>query len=127
MVLTPFREFLPLIVLDGHFNLPQDLFADLAHRRAQSGDGGWRVEVEHRQEVFMNEGFLRVQAAAGQQGVGGADHGGISERRPDVEVIIFFQKGTVNDTEDVILIVVPVFIHKLGGDGFQLLRKAMFG
>ena len=44
-----------------------------------------------------------------------------------VVLIIFLQKGTVNDTEDVILIVVPVFIHKLGGDGFQLLRKAMFG
>ena len=125
--MAPFREFLPLIVLDGNFDLPQHLFAGFTDRRAQGGDGGRRVEVEHGEEILMEKMFLRLQSAAGQQGVGGADHGGISERRPDVEVIIFFQKGTVNDTEDVILIVVPVFIHKLGGDGFQLLRKAMFG
>ena len=73
MALAPFREFLPLIVLDGHFDLPQHLFADLAHRRAQCGDGGRRIEVKHREEILMDEGFLRVQATAGQKGVGGTD------------------------------------------------------
>ena len=90
--MAPFREFLPLIVLDGHFDLPQHLFAGFTDRRAQGGDGGRRVEVEHGEEILMEKMVLRLQSAAGQQGVGGAGHGGISERRPDVEVIIFFQK-----------------------------------
>ena len=75
----------------------------------------------------MGEVFLRLQSAAGQQGVGGADHSGVSEGRANVEIIILIQERPVNDAEDVILIVVPVFIHKLGGDGFQLLCKALFG
>ena len=61
----------------------------------------------------MGEGFLRLQPAAGQQGVGGTDDGGVSEGGSDVEIIIFFQEGTVNDVEDVILIVVPILVHKL--------------
>ena len=124
MALAPFREFLPLIVLDGHFDLPQHLLADLADRRAQGGDGGRGVEVEHGQEILMDEGFLRDQAAAGQKGVGGADHGGVSERDADVEIIVPLQEGTVNDAEDVALIAVPVFIYQLGGDPFQLFRQA---
>ena len=126
MALAPFREFLPLIVLNGHFDLPQHLFADLADRRAQGGDGGRGVEVEHGQEILMDEGVLRVQVAAGQKDVGGADHGGVSERRADVEVIVPLQEGTVNDAEDVALIAVPVIIHQLGGDPFKLTRKAAF-
>ena len=118
MALAPFREFLSLIVLDGNFDLPQHLFAGFTDRCTEGGNGGRRVEVEHGEEILVEKVFLRLQSAAGQQGVGGADDSGISERCPDVEVIIFFQKRTVNDANDVILIVVPVFIHKLGGDGF---------
>ena len=75
----------------------------------------------------MGEIPFRLQPAAGQQGVGGTDDGGVPERGSDVEVIIFFQEGPVNDAENVILIVIPILVHKLRGDGFQLFRKAMFG
>ena len=125
MALAPFREFLPLIVLDGNFDLPQHLFAGFTDRRAQGGDGGRRVEVEHGQEIFMDEGFLRVQPATGQKGVSGADQGGVSERNADVEVIVPLQEGTVNDTENVPLIGIPVFIRQTSGDSFQLFRKGV--
>ncbi len=71
----------------------------------------------------MGEVFLRLQPTAGQQGVGGADNGGVAERRAHVEIIILTEKRTVNDAEDVVLIVLPVFIHKLGGDLLHLLGK----
>ena len=64
----------------------------------------------------MDEGFLRVQTTAGQKGVSGADQGGVSERNADVEVIVPLQEGTVNDTENVPLIGIPVFIRQTGGD-----------
>ena len=74
----------------------------------------------------MGEMPFRLQPAAGQQGIGGADDGGIPERGSDVEIIIFFQKRPVNDAEDVEPIVVPIRIHKLRDDGFKLLRKTVF-
>ena len=40
----------------------------------------------------MGEVFLRLQPAAGQQGVGGADNGGVAERRAHVEIIILAEK-----------------------------------
>ena len=126
MALLPFCAFFTFIILDGDFDLPQHPLAGLADGRAEGGDGGGRVEVEHTQEIFVGEGFLRLQPAAGQQGVGGADHGGVSEGRAHVEIIIIIQERPVNDTEDVVLIVVPILVHKLGGDAFKLFRKPMF-
>ncbi len=70
--------------------------------------------------------FLRFQPAAGQEGIGDTDGGGVSELHPDVELIIPFQKGTVNDVENVSLVFLPVFRGKLGGNPFQLLDKALF-
>ena len=127
MALAPFRVSLTLIVSDGGFDLPQNLFAGLADRRSKSGDGGWGIEVEDAEKVFGGEVFLRLQPAAGQQGVGGADGDGISECGSYVEIIIIVQIGTVNDAKDVKLVVLPVFVRKPGGDPLQLLHKAEFG
>ena len=84
--------FLTLIILDGNFDLPKDLLTGLTDSRAQGGDGGRGVEVKDIQEILMGEVFLRLHAAAGQQGVCGADDGGVSERRTHVEIIIIIQK-----------------------------------
>ncbi|WP_295757878.1 MULTISPECIES: hypothetical protein [Clostridia] len=73
----------------------------------------------------MLEVGFRFQAAAGQQGIGDADGGGIAERRTDVKFIILLQEGAVNDVEDVILVVGPVFVRQLCGDLLQLLREAV--
>ncbi len=70
---------------------------------------------------------FRLQAAAGHEGVFDADGGGVSELRPDVELIILLQKTAVNDVEDVLPVIVPVFPRELGSDLFKLSRKVGAG
>ena len=69
---------------------------------------------------------LRLHAAAGQESVGGADCCRAPKGCFDVKVIVLFQKGAFNEAEDVVLIVIPVFVHQLGGYTLQLIGKALF-
>ena len=64
--------------------------------------------------------LLRLQPAPGQEGVGGAHGGGAAECRPNVELIIFLQKGTVNDAEDFLPVFLPVVCHQTVGYLLQL-------
>ena len=112
---APFSQFLALIIFDGDFNLPQHLFAGLADGRAQSGDGCRRVEIKNTEEILMLKVVLRLHAAAGQKNVGGADCRRTPKGCFNVEVIIFFQKGAFNEAENIILVIIPVFVHQLGG------------
>ena len=66
-----------------------------------------------------------VKAAAGQEHIRCADCGCVAKGHAYVEIIIVLQIRTVNDTEDVVLMLVPVFVRKLGGDLLQLVRKAV--
>ena len=91
-------------MLDGCANLPQHFLAGLADRRTKSCDHGGSVEIKNTQEILMLEIRFRLQPAAGHQRVSDADGGGASEGYSDVEIIIFLQKGTVNDAEDVALV-----------------------
>ena len=59
---------------------------------------------------------FRLQAAAGHEGICDTDRGGVSELRPDIELIILLQEGAVNDVEEFVLVVGPVFRRKLNGD-----------
>jgi hypothetical protein len=43
---APFRAFLALILFNSDFNLPQYLFAGLAHRHTKSGNRAFGVEIE---------------------------------------------------------------------------------
>lgn len=97
----------------------------MADRRTQGGDGLRGIEIKDIQKIFMLEVFSRFHAAAGQQYIGGTDHGGIPKCHSDVEIIILFQKRIVNDAEDVAPVVVPVFIHKLRRDTLQLIGKTV--
>ncbi len=121
---TPSRAFLALIPFDCDLDLPQDLFAGLAHRHTKSGNGAFGVEIEDTQKILVLEVVL--QAAAGQQRIGDADRGGVLKCRAYVKGIIPLQEGAVNVVEDVILVVGPVFPRKPGGDLFQLLLEAVF-
>ncbi|MBR0196120.1 MAG: hypothetical protein IJQ32_07780 [Paludibacteraceae bacterium] len=109
-----------LIVFDADFDLPQNLLIDLADRSTKRPYRGRSVEIKHVEEILVCEVGAGLQAASGQDGVGDADGGGISESNSDVEIIILFQEGVRNDVEDVPLICVPVFIRKLGGDPLYL-------
>ena len=112
---APFGQFLALIIFDGDFNLPQHLFAGLADGRTQSGDGCRRIEIKNTEEILVLKVALRLHAAAGQESVGGADCRRTPKGRFDVEVIVLFQKGAFHEAENVVLIIIPVFVHQLGG------------
>ena len=106
--------------MDGDADLPQHLLIDLADCRSQRPDGGGGVEVEDRHKVLMAEILLRLQPAAGHQGVGDADRGGGFELDFDVKFIIVLQKGTFNDVEKVLMVVSPVFLRQFPGHTLQL-------
>ena len=71
----------------------------------------------------MAEILLRLQPAAGHEGVGDADRGGGFELDFDVVLIVLLQKGTVNDRENIPPVVSPVFLRQLGGHIGQLLGQ----
>ena len=73
----------------------------------------------------MLEVGFRLQPAAGHQRVSNADGCGASESHSDVEIIIFFQEGIVNDAEDVALVLCPIFIGKPGSYLLQLVGKTV--
>lgn len=77
------------INFNSDFNLPQHPLTSFADRRSESGDGIRRVEIKDAQKVLMLKVFVGFQSAAGHEGVGNADDGGISELYSDVEIIIF--------------------------------------
>ena len=109
---SPFFDGLALRVSDGNANLPQDLLVDLADRCSQRPDGSRGIEIEDCHEILMVKVAFRLQSTAGHQGVGDADGGGCLKLHSDVILIIFLQKGTVNDIEKVLLMLRPIFIRQ---------------
>ena len=122
---SPFFDGLTLGISDGNADLPQHLLIDLADRRSQCADGSRGVEVENRHKVLMGKIAFRLQSAARHQGVGNADGGGCLKLYFDVKLIIFLQKGTVNDIEEVLLMLRPVFLSQPSGHRLQLLGKVI--
>ena len=115
-----------LIISYGDFDLPQNLFVDLADRRAEGCYRARGVEIKDAEKILVLKVILRLHPAAGHEGVGDADHRGVFERHLDVVIIILLQIGIRNDAEDVAGMVAPVFRSKLGSDVLELLRKAVF-
>lgn len=115
---------LALISLDGDFDLPQDLFAGHADRRAEDADRFRGVEVEDGLEVLVAEITGGVKPAAAHQRIGGADSPGVFEYRSQVVFIIVFEERTVNDTEEVPSVLLPPAFDQLSGDGLQLKSQA---
>ena len=80
-----------LIFFDGDFDLPQHLLIDFTDCGAKGSYGAWRVEIEDTEEIFVFKIHLRIHAAAGHEGVGYAERGGIFECHLDVVIIILLQ------------------------------------
>ena len=116
-----------LIVLDGDADLPQHLLVHLADRRSQRPNRGQGIEIENRHEVLMLEILLRIQPAAGHQGVGNADGGGRLKLDFDVEIIVLLQERTVNDVAEVLLILLPILTRQLSSHINELLGKIATG
>ena len=126
MLCRPFRAVFALIISYGNFDLPQNLFVDLADRRAECRHRARGVEIKDAEKILVFKVILRLHPAAGHEGVGDADHRGVFERHLDVVIIILLQVRIRNDAEDVAGMVAPVFRSKLGSDALELLRKAVF-
>ena len=75
----------------------------------------------------MVEVAFRLQSAAGHQSVSDADGGCCLELYSDVKLIIFLQKGTVNDIEEVLLMLRPVFLGQFSGYLRELSGKVITG
>lgn len=116
---------LALIVFYRDFDLPQDLFADLAHRCAEGVCRVRGVEVEDAEEVLMLKEGFRLHAAAGHKGVGDADRCGFFEGCFFVVVIILLQIGIRNDAENIPPVIVPIFFGKERRNPLKLIRKAI--
>lgn len=121
--MAPFRDFLTLILLDGDFNLPQNGFADLADSTAQGGNGFRGVEIQNRLKVLITEGCF--QPTPGHKGIGGADRSGVDECHAFVIVMIPLQVGTVNDAEDVLLMIQPILGNQDSSNLIQLLTETI--
>ena len=89
MLCRPFRAVFALIISYRNFDLPQNLFIDLADRRAEGCYRARGVEIKDAEKILVFKVILRLHPAAGHEGVGDADRCGVSESRPDVELIIF--------------------------------------
>ena len=70
----------------------------------------------------MAEFRFRLQSAPGQEAVSHAHTGCAPEGCADVELIIFFKIGTVNDVDDLPAVFLPVGADKAACNVLQLLR-----
>ena len=127
ILFAPFLVGFALCISDGDADLPQHLLVDLADRCSQRPDGGRGVEIKDRHEIFVVEVAFRLQSAAGHQSVSDADGGGCLKLHSDVILIIFLQKGTVNDIEEVLLMLRPVFLGQFSGYLRKLSGKIITG
>ena len=115
---------LALVSLDGYFDLPQDLFTGLADRRSEDANRVCGVEVEDGLEVLVGEVVGGSKSAAAHHHVCRADGSGVLENSSQVVFIIFFEEGTVNDTEDVPSVLLPPAFDQISGNVLQLKSKA---
>ena len=69
----------------------------------------------------MDKLLVRLQSASGQETVGDAYTSSAPKGCADVEFIIFFQPGTVNDVDDLLTVFLPILLSQDSGNMFQLL------
>ena len=122
---APFLVGFALCISDGNADLPQYLLVDLADRCSQRPDSCRGIEIKDRHEIFVVEVAFWFQSTAGHQSVSDTDGGCCLELYSDVKLIIFLQKGTVNDIEEVLLMLRPVFLSQFSGYFRELSGKVI--
>ncbi|MBP3294923.1 MAG: hypothetical protein J6N32_14330 [Clostridia bacterium] len=103
----------PFVCFYGDFDVSENLFADLADRNPECRDGIRGIEVENTPEILIIKVFREIPATPGQEGVDSADRRGIQKLSLYGVIIILFQKGIVNDVENVAVMVIPVFLRQI--------------
>ena len=107
---APFLVGFALCISDGNADLPQHLLVNLADRCSKRPDSCRGIEIKDRHEIFVVEVAFRLQSTAGHQSISDTDGGYCLELYSDVKLIIFLQKGTVNDIEEVLLMLRPEYL-----------------
>ena len=92
----------------------------LADRAAQRSCRLGRVPLVEEAEVLGLVVRHRVVAAAGEQGVGGAGARGADEARPQFVLIISRHERAVNDSAEVIAVLVKVHLRELARSVLKL-------
>lgn len=100
---------------------------DLADRIAEHSHSVLRVPVKDAYKVFVLKVLLRFKIAARHERVSDAGSGRFSERGPNVKFIVLLKERSVNDTEDVALVLLPVIRSRFLGDVLNLMLKPMIG
>ena len=103
----------PFIASYCALDLAQYGLVYLADRTAQSRGRLGRVPLAEEAEVLGLVVRRRVIAAAGEQGVGGAGARGADEARPQLVLIIARHQRAVNDSAEVVSVLVEVHLRKL--------------
>ena len=85
----------------------------LADRAAQRRGRLGRVPLVEEAEVLGLVVCRRVVAAAGEQGVGGAGARGADEARPQLVLIIARHQRAVNDSAEVVAVLVEIHLREL--------------
>ena len=126
MLCRPFCAILALVVPYCDFDLPKHLLIAFTYRCAEGRDGCRGVEIKDAQKVFMLKPFIGLHVAPAHQGIRDTDRSGVSELYSDVVIIVLFQIGIRNVVENIALMLVPVFVRELRGDGFKLIPQSVF-
>ncbi|MDE7262072.1 MAG: hypothetical protein K2N78_08465 [Oscillospiraceae bacterium] len=123
MIGAPLCAFLALILFNGDFDLTQYRLAAHTYRCSQLRDGGRGIEVRHIHKINVFKILVRLQPATGHENISNTDGGSIFELHSDVDCIVLPQETSVNDVDDILLVVGPVFLRKLAGDFLKLFRE----
>lgn len=105
--------------------MAQHLLTDFADRVAEHTHSVRRVPVKDAHKVLVLKVLIRLQAAPRHEHIGDAGSGCFSERGSNVKFIVLLKERSVNDTEDVALVLLPVVRGCFLRDIFDLMHKAM--
>ena len=103
----------PFIASYCALDLAQDCLVYLTDRAAQRRGRLGRVPLAEEAEVLGLVVCRRVVAAAGEQGVGGAGARGADEARPQLVLIIARHQRAVNDSAEVVAVLVEIHLREL--------------
>lgn len=102
----------PFVIANVDLNGSQNFLAHFADGCSQCCNSFRGVKIKDRKKVLVDEAFVRIETAAREQGVFEAYGGGFSEGSTYVKFIIILQERTVNDVEDLPLMIDPVHLRK---------------
>ena len=100
---------------------------DFADRIAEHSNCIRRIPIKDAHKVLVLKVLPWIKSTARHERVGDAGSGCLSKGRPNVKFIVLLKERSVNDTEDVTLVLLPVIRSRFLRDVFDLMHKAVIG